>query len=92
MKIASPAMARVTPPHIPGPTGRPQAVLSVTDNAVACVCAWCADKDEADDWCLAEGFDMTHTVRPTCRARSINEYEQLTGGNWSVQSGLCPIA
>ena len=57
------------------PSPRPQAILFVHDNTVACVCAWCEDKGEADAWCRARGFDTTHTICPACRARSLGEYE-----------------
>ncbi len=62
-------------------TRRPRAILFVNDNAFAGVCAWCTDKEEADLWCREQGFQATHTICPTCRARLKNEYDMI-GGRW----------
>lgn len=63
------------------PTRRPRAILFVNDNTFAGVCAWCTDKEEADMWCRDQGFQATHTICPTCRARLKNEYD-VSRGRW----------
>lgn len=63
----------------PAPLHRPRAILFVNDNAFAGVCAWCTDKEEADVWCRDQGFQATHTICPTCRARLKSEYDMIRG-------------
>lgn len=63
------AMARTLSLHgrVPGaPSLRLQAVQLIHDNIV-CICAWCADKNEADCWSRAQGYETTHTICPACR-------------------------
>ena len=63
------ALARAQSLHgrFPGaPPLRLQAVQLIHDN-IACICAWCADKTEADFWCRAQGYEMTHTICPACQ-------------------------
>jgi len=52
---------------------RPRAILFVNDNAFAGVCAWCADKAEADKWCREQGLQASHGICPACRARLKSE-------------------
>ena len=51
------------------PTPRPQALLRIRRGALAVVCAWCADKAEADTWCRTQGLEATHTICPACLIR-----------------------
>lgn len=54
--------------RFPGaPPLRLKAVQLIHDN-IACICAWCADKTEADSWCRAQGYETTHTICPACQA------------------------
>jgi len=93
MELASPVLSWAIPHRSTDrPIARPKAVQSVDHNALACVCAWCADKREADAWCLAEGFDTTHTICPTCRVRFMGDYERSSGGGWLEQELRCLIA
>ena len=56
---------------------RPHAVLYINDAAFAGVCAWCSDKEEADEWCQKQGFVTTHSICPACRARLQHENERI---------------
>jgi hypothetical protein len=48
------------------------------DKRRACVrvCAWCPDKQAADDLAAAHGYDVTHGQCPACYQR---ELAKLTG-------------
>lgn len=49
-----------------------QAILSVSEQGVAHICAWCKDKAEADAWCSAQGITPTHSICPRCQARFLD--------------------
>lgn len=36
---------------------------------VADICAWCSDKELADTTALARGYDLNHTICPSCKDR-----------------------
>ena len=61
---------------------RPRAIIFLNDSAFAGVCAWCADKDEADAWCRDRGYAATHGICPTCRARLRDKLDAERG--WRV--------
>lgn len=74
--LESPVVRPVRPQGSKIPECRlPRALLYVSDSAVACVCAWCEDKHEADAWSSLQGYDTTHTICPSCRVRSMTEFE-----------------
>ncbi len=53
--------------RFPGaPPLRLKAVQLIHDN-IACICAWCADKTEADSWCRTQGYETTHSICPACQ-------------------------
>lgn len=54
-----------------------QAILSVTDQGVAHVCAWCKDKPEADAWCSAQGITPSHSICPGCQSRVFDQMNNL---------------
>jgi hypothetical protein len=45
---------------------RPKAVIYTRPDLWAAICAWCADKKEADVWAEENGYEVTHGICPNC--------------------------
>lgn len=50
---------------------RPRAVLGVRPDKVARVCAWCPDKDAADEWAESRGYEISHGMCDACKNKML---------------------
>ena len=52
----------------------PAAFISIDSKTMtAVVCAWCADKAEADHWSKAHGLKVSHGMCPNCHDKFVAE-------------------
>jgi len=62
---------------------KPRALIRHTPDKTAIICAWCPDKEKADEQAEQSGYDISHTICPTCKeqlerqARSVPVCQQI---------------
>ena len=62
---------------------RPKAIQNLRPDMLAEICAWCADKEAADQWAEERGYDTTHGICPECLKKY--KADSLKNTHWALR-------